>query len=436
MICKVKNTVEKYGMLPSNKSVIVGFSGGADSCALLHILWRLKDEYNIRLTAAHVNHGIRGAEAQRDEDFVIDFCKKLDIPLKVLHCDVPKEAQAAGLGLEEYGRKIRYEFFESIDKSALVATAHNLNDCCETLLFNITRGASVKGLCSIPAVRGNIIRPLIECSRAEIEAYCRENGIDFITDSTNGDDSYARNRIRLNVIPQLKLINPSFEQAAARLIESANEDDAYWQAETEKIVHSAEKNGGYDAKILSECHSALQKRAIAYIIKKETGSFAETVHIKNVCDILSGGRTQVLSGTKVSVERGVLSFGEKNLTEGWQREFSLDEEIITPKKTVRFMIVNSFELSAKQFVHKNVLDYEKISGKLLLRSRLSGDEIRIAGRNCTKSLKKLFTENKISDKNGVCVLADDLGVVWVEGFGCAERCKISEETKKALKIVY
>lgn len=436
MICKVRETAEKFGMFQNKKSVIVGLSGGADSCALLHILCRLKDEYALDITAAHVNHGIRGDEAQRDEDFAAEFCKKLGVPFKVLHCDVPNEAKAAGMGLEEYGRKIRYEFFSSIDSEALIATAHNLNDCCETLIFNLARGTSVKGLRSIPPVRGNVIRPLIECTRAEIEQYCRENGIEFVTDSTNLDENYTRNRIRLKILPELKKINPSFEQAAARLIESACEDEDYFGSVTAQTLEKAQKNGGYDAKPLISCHEAVRKRAVAAIIEKETGKPAEAVHISNVCSILGGGKTQVLFGTEVRNEKGIIYFGKKALTGYWEREFQTDKEIITPLKTVKFQIVNKNEAVKKQFVHKNMLDYDSIVGQPVLRSRKSGDEIRIAGRNCTKQLKKLFTEGKITDKNSVCILADDLGVAWVEGFGCAERCKISDNTKKILKVVY
>lgn len=423
-------------MFRDKKSVIVGFSGGADSCSLLHALKSLEDEYSVKVTAAHVNHGIRGEEALRDEAFAAEFCKKIGVEIKILRCDVPAEAKKAGMGVEECGRKIRYEFFESIDPDALIATAHNLNDCCETLIFNIARGTSVKGLRSIPAVRGNIIRPLIECTRAEIEAYCAENGIEYVTDSTNLDEHYTRNRIRLNIIPQLKKINPSFEQAAERLIESACEDECFFTELTEKTVSEAKRENGYDAAVLMNCHEAVRRRAVGAIIEKETGAPAEAVHIKNVCSILKGGRTQILFDTPVRVENGMLIFGEKKLTESWERKFSLDEEIITPSKAVKFTIINKNESLKKQFVHKNVLDYDCIVGQLVLRSRKPDDEIRIPGRNCTKKLKKLFTEAKITDKNSVCVLADDSGVVWVEGFGCAERCKISDNTKNVLKADY
>lgn len=433
MICKIKETIEKYGMFSSGRSVTVGVSGGADSCTLLHVLCRLKEEYSLNITAAHVNHGIRGEEADRDENFVKDFCSSLGVELKILHCDVPSLAKESGMGLEECGRKIRYEFFESIDRSALIATAHNLSDRCETLLFNIARGTSSKGLSSIPAVRGNIIRPLICCSRSEIEKYCQENDIKYVTDSTNADDFYARNRIRLNVIPELKKINPSFESAAARLVECAECDNDYFSFHTNELLKRSALPGGYDAKILLGEHPAIRGRAVFSLIEKETGKIPEANHVKNVESILTGGKTQILGGVSVSVKNGLLTFGEQPKTKSWSFDAEPEKEIITPTAKVNLQIIHNSSAVKIQFVHKNVLDFERIVGKLTLRSRREGDEIKIAGRNCTKKIKKLFVEAKIADKNAVCILADENGPVWVEGFGCAERCKVTKNTSVILK---
>lgn len=433
MICKIKETIEKYGMFSSCRNVTVGISGGADSCTLLHVLCSLKEEYSLNITAAHVNHGIRGGEADRDENFVKDFCSSLGVELKILHCNVPALAKKSGMGLEECGRKVRYEFFESIDPSALIATAHNLSDRCETLLFNISRGTSAKGLASIPAVRGNIIRPLICCSRTEIEKYCRENNINYVTDSTNADDSYTRNRIRLNVIPELKKINPSFESAAARLIDGAEYDNDYFASLVKDLLERAETAGGYDANILLGEHPAVRSRAIFYLIEKETGKIPEASHVKSVESILSGGKTQVLGGIPISVKGGKLVLGEEKKTESWCFDAEPEKEIVTPTASVNLQIIHNSSAVKIQFVHKNVLDFESIVGKLVLRSRREGDEIKIAGRKCTKKIKKMFVEAKIADKNAVCILADEKGPVWVEGFGCAERCKVKKNTSLVLK---
>lgn len=433
MICKIKETVKKYGMFNENKNVVVGVSGGADSCALLFALCRLKDEYSLNITAAHVNHGIRGSEAQCDEQYVKDFCKKLGVELKTAHLNVPEKAREMKLGVEECGRLLRYEFFRSIDPDALVATAHNLNDCCETLLLNVTRGASVKGLASIPAVRGNVIRPLIKCTRAEIEAYCLENGIDYVTDSTNSDDAYTRNNIRLNVIPVLKEINPSFEQAVSRLAEDVRLDNDYFGGIVDELIENSRCEKGYDANAIAGNHPAVVKRAVAKIIEAETRTAPESKHISAVCGILSGGKTQVSGATAVTVRNGILSFGEAQLTAPWQSDFTLGKVKI-PNGEAEFKIIHNSSSQRIQFVHKNVLDFDKLSGTLALRSRREGDEITLAGRNCTKKLKKMFVEEKITDKNSVCVLCDDEGVAWVEGFGCAHRCRITDETEKVLKV--
>lgn len=433
MICKIKQTVERYRMFDKNRRVTVGISGGADSCALLFALCQLRKEYSLEITAAHVNHGIRGEEALRDELFVKRFCEELGVELKIAHFDVPQKAKEMKLGVEECGRILRYEFFESIDPTALIATAHNLNDCCETLLLNITRGASAKGLASIPPIRGNIIRPLLNCTRAEIEAFCDENKIAFVTDSTNNDDDYTRNRIRLNVIPCLKEINPSFEQAAGRLIEDIRQDNDYFLSVVEAVISEARCDGGYNCTVISNNHTAVIKRVIARLIETETGVAPESKHILAVCDILSGGKTQIFGGAAVTVKNGILSFGQKQLTEPWCCDFA-EGKVKIPSGDAEFKIIHNSSSAKIQFVHKNVLDFNAVEGNLILRSRREGDEIKIAGRNCTKKLKKMFIEEKIVDKNSVCVLSDDSGVVWVEGFGCAERCRITDKTEDVLTV--
>lgn len=433
MICKIKETVEKYGMFNENKNVVVGVSGGADSCALLFALHKLKDEYALSITAAHVNHGIRGDEARRDEQFVKDFCQKLGVELRVAHFDVPQKAKEMKLGLEECGRILRYEFFQSVDPTALIATAHNLNDCCETLLLNITRGASVRGLASIPAVRGSVIRPLINCTRAEIEAFCLANGIDYVTDSTNADDAYTRNHIRLNVIPKLKEINPSFEQAVSRLAEDVRLDNDYFNSVVADVIKKSRCGNGYDCTTILQNHPAVVKRTVAQIIRTETGLLPENKHIAAVCDILSGGTTQIIGARKVTVKNGTLSFNRAELTPAWECGFFRDG-VQLPFGKAEIKFVHNSSSAPIQFVHKNVLDFDKLSGSLVFRSRREGDEIKLAGRNCTKKLKKMFIEEKITDKNSVCVLADDSGVAWVEGFGCAHRCRITEQTENVLTI--
>ena len=294
MIREVKNAVARYNIPLSGRTVAVGVSGGADSMALLHVLLELKDEFGMKIIACHVNHGIRGETADRDEKFVVEACKKLGVEARVLRADVPGTAKKMHLGVEECGRRIRYDFFNSVADDVIIATAHTLSDRSETLLLNITRGASVKGLCSIPAVRGNIVRPLIDCTRADIEKYCSDNSIAFVTDETNFEDIDSRHCIRLNVRPELKKLNPSLEKAFLRLISNAEEENDFMDGFSREILGKVRLAEGYDAGLLNKQHRAVRKRVIFEIINTETGIIPEAVHIEQVDGILSGGRTEII----------------------------------------------------------------------------------------------------------------------------------------------
>lgn len=416
------------------KTVAVGVSGGADSMALLHVLIELKDELDIKIVVCHVNHGIRGESADKDEEFVVKACEKLGVDCRVLKADVPALAEKRHIGIEECGRKIRYDFFNSVGGNVVIATAHTLSDRCETLLLNIARGASVKGLCSIPAVRGNIVRPLIDCTRDDIELYCAENSIEYVTDETNFDDIYSRNRIRLNVIPELKKLNPSVEKSFMRLISNAEEESEFLNDFSLEIIEKIRTDGGYDAKQLKDWHIAIRKRVIFEIINSETGLIPEAVHVGQIDKILGGGRTEIIGDTIVEVKNGILVINPKSeKIEDWECEFDLSEAE-TPFGKIKAEIIHKKNLPSKHFVHNKVLDYDSIVGHAVLRNRRPGDKIKLAGSSCTKTLKKLFNEKHIENRNGVPVLADEFGICWVQGLGCADRCKIKPETDKILII--
>lgn len=424
----------RYNMPLFGRTVAVGVSGGADSMALLHVLLELKDEFAMNIIACHVNHGIRGETADRDEKFVVEACKRLGVDVRILRADVPGTAKKMHLGVEECGRRIRYDFFNSVADDVIIATAHTLSDRSETLLLNIARGASVKGLCSIPAVRGNIVRPLIDCTRAEIEKYCSDNSIEFVTDETNFEDIYSRNRIRLNVIPELKKLNPSLERAFMRLIFNAEEENDFMNGFSREILGKVKLKNGYNARLLNDEHPAVRKRVIFEIINNETGIAPEAVHVEQVDKILQGGRTEIIGDTVVEVKNGVMKINpQKEEIADWEFDFdNLSAEI--PFGKIRGEIIHRNNLSLKQSVHNKVLDYDSIVGHCVLRNRRPGDKMKLAGSSCTKTLKKLFNEKHIENRNCAAVLADEAGICWVQGLGCADRCKIKPETDKILII--
>lgn len=424
----------RYNMPLFGRTVAVGVSGGADSMALLNVLLELKDEFGMNIIACHVNHGIRGETADRDEKFVAEACKRLGVDVRILRADVPGTAKKMHLGVEECGRRIRYDFFNSVADDVIIATAHTLSDRSETLLLNIARGASVKGLCSIPAVRGNIVRPLIDCTRADIEKYCSDNSIEFVTDETNFEDIYSRNRIRLNVIPELKKLNPSLERAFMRLISNAEEENGFMNGFSREILGKVKLKDGYNARLLNDEHPAVRKRVIFEIINNETGIAPEAVHVEQVDKILQGGRTEIIGDTVVEVKNGVMKINpQKEEIADWEFDFdSLSAEI--PFGKIRGEIIHRNNLSLKQSVHNKVLDYDSIVGHSVLRNRRPGDKMKLAGSSCTKTLKKLFNEKHIENRNCAAVLADEAGICWVQGLGCADRCKIKPETDKILII--
>ena len=424
----------RYNMPLFGRTVAVGVSGGADSMALLNVLLELKDEFGMNIIACHVNHCIRGETADRDEKFVAEACKRLGVDVRILRADVPGTAKKMHLGVEECGRRIRYDFFNSVADDVIIATAHTLSDRSETLLLNIARGASVKGLCSIPAVRGNIVRPLIDCTRADIEKYCSDNSIEFVTDETNFEDIYSRNRIRLNVIPELKKLNPSLERAFMRLISNAEEENDFMNGFSRGILGKVKLKDGYNARLLNDEHPAVRKRVIFEIIYTETGIAPEAVHVEQVDKILQGGRTEIIGDTVVEVKNGVMKINpQKEEIADWEFDFdSLSAEI--PFGKIRGKIIHRNNLPLKQSVHNKVLDYDSIVGHSVLRNRRPGDKMKLAGSSCTKTLKKLFNEKHVENRNCAAVLADEAGICWVQGLGCADRCKIKPETDKILII--
>lgn len=441
MIEKVISTIEQYKMLKRGTTVIVALSGGADSMALLFVLSIIKDRYGISLMAAHVNHCLRGDESDRDEKFVVDYCAKNNIRVESKKINVAEAARQTREGVEQCGRRVRYEYFNSLSKNAIVATAHSLSDSLETILFNLTRGTTLKGLCGIPPIRDNIIRPLIECTRPEIEEFCKENNIPYVQDSTNFDDIYTRNHIRLNIVPQLDRINPKYYDAVLRCSKSLLQDEEYLSNLSEELVRDAWIEKGFNANVLADSHPAVRKRALSSIIHKITGTPPDNKNIEAVDLMLKEeGTLQIHNGIVVVVKAGVLFFPliEKDVLP-WC--YDLTEKRYTLfSKSFEIKIINKKDLENIQIVHNNILDncfdYDKIDGNAVIRSRRENDSIRLKNRNCTKSIKKLFNELAIplSQRNEIAIIADDSGVLWVDGIGVSQRCEITGDTKSILVV--
>lgn len=413
-----------------NPTVTVSLSGGADSMALLYLLNSLKDELGINVEAAHFNHLIRGEEAQRDEDFVKEQCKKLGIKIYVGQGDVPAFAKEKGLSLETAAREMRYGYLGRINKD-FIATAHTASDNLETVLFNLTRGTAIDGLCGIPPKRDIFIRPLIYCTREQIEDYCKENGVSFVTDSTNLSDDYTRNKIRHKIVPVLKEINPSAEKAVIRMSSALNEDAVYLNKNAQEILESSLDEQGF---LLSEKIIPIDNAIKSRVVKKYVNSVTksnnlEAVHIEGIISLLSsGGKTNLPNGwTAVS------SSGKLKVIKGDTAQRKTNYVVQITKTDENFLITNE---NVNNLLLKNSLDCDKIVGKYTVRTRLTGDRIRLKNRGCTKNLTKLYNECNIplEERDVIPVIADEKGVIWIYGIGVAHRCAISEKSKKILII--
>ncbi|MBE6809823.1 MAG: tRNA lysidine(34) synthetase TilS [Ruminococcaceae bacterium] len=428
MLKKVVEAVKGFDMPTNDKHITVALSGGADSMALLEVLLTLKEELNIKkISAAHFNHQIRGAEALRDQNFVEDYCKQRNVDCFVGSADVLGYAKQNGLSTELAARKLRYAFFDSLDTD-LIATAHTASDNIETVLFNLTRGTALSGLCGIPPVRDRYIRPIILCTREDIENYCKQKSIAFVTDSTNLCDDYTRNKIRHNVVPILKDVNSSAENAVSRMGASLREDENFIGGIARQKYGELLRENGLAIDGFEALHSAVAKRIIAYFCN-DSGLEIDSFHINAVYDIcLRGGKMSLPLNKSAVICDGVLMIVDNNV-QPKNIEFLVD------------VIKTDNDLFKKdEKVHnlflKNILDYDKIVGELVLRKRQSGDSIRLKNKNGTKTLKKLFCEYKIphNERENLPVLCDESGIVWVYKIGVAERCAADENSTSIYKI--
>ena len=429
MICKVRKTIERFSMLENAKSVAIGLSGGADSVCLFDILLKLSDEYGFKLKAVHVNHNLRGEEALRDQHFVERLCEKNKVELKVISADVEKIAKEKHISVEECGRNIRYEAFESMNCDK-IAVAHNLSDCIESTVFNLVRGSSLSGVCRIPPVRGKIIRPLIECSSDEIRNYCKNNALDYVIDSTNLHDDYSRNHIRNNIVPQFLRLNQNFEESFLRFYDSVENDEAYLKRLSNEALEKARVADGFDKNLLLSEEKAIFYRCIRLMLESKMKKQVEKRHVDLVVDAIKNGKTVELSkDLYISSDCDIITFHSPNkAVEPWLA-FENEKTFVSPFKTYE-LLFEPFD-KTKHTGENNICDASFLSTPLLMRSRKEGDSITLSKRKVSKSLKKLFNEKKIppEKRNKFAVLESDGKLIWAESFGVNAPFEVSDKTK-------
>ena len=438
MTDKVLKTIEQYKMLPENCTLGIGLSGGADSVCLAHILSENRAFLKIKkIIGIHIHHGIRGDEADRDALFTKKFCEKNNIEFLLYNINVPDEAAETGESIEECARRLRYLMFEK-SECDVIATAHNLNDNIETFIFNLSRGSSLSGLCGIPYKRDIYIRPLLDCTRNEIEEYIINYNLSFVTDSTNLTDEYARNKIRHNILPVLFELNPSFDKSFTRCMDSLTATKEYICECATEVLNASKKDGYYDCRELRACHRSVENQAISMILSEQGVKNINRNYIDSLSHIVKkGGCISFCDNIKANVERDRLFFGEIIHIGDFEREFIIKESCV--RLPIGEYIVNIYTKKDLQNFNKQdmdkLIDCDKIVKGAVLRNRRDGDNYKIKGRP-GKSFKKLFNENKIpnSVRDKMLVLSDETGIVWTEFFGVSEFAKVDDDTENFIKI--
>ncbi|MBR3673176.1 MAG: tRNA lysidine(34) synthetase TilS [Clostridia bacterium] len=293
MINKVLKTINKYNLIDKKDSIVIGVSGGPDSMCLLSILNSLKEQLNISITVAHINHMIR-KEADEETKYVQDYCNKLNIPCYIKRIDVIEKSSQEKIGTEEAGRKARYDFFEEVAKQVSankIATAHNANDNAETVLMNIFRGAGASGLKGIEPIRnGKFIRPLIECQRDEIEKYCEEHKLEPKIDQSNFENIYTRNKIRNILIPNIKQeFNPNIIESLNKMSALLREENDFIEQYVEEVwktlyISKDENELVLDLKKFNKLNRFIKSKIVLVSINKVMGSTQgiEKIHVEDI----------------------------------------------------------------------------------------------------------------------------------------------------------
>ncbi len=440
MLNRIYNFIKENNMLNNGDSVVCGLSGGADSVCLLLVLSELKEQLGISLEALHVNHSLRGAESDSDQEFCRCLCKKLNIPFSAERCDVKSFARESSLSCEEAARRMRYDIFAAHSVGKKIATAHNANDNLETMILNLARGTGLKGMTGIPPVRGNIIRPLLEISRSEIEEFLKSRRQEFVTDSTNMTEDYTRNKIRHKIIPVIEEINSSAVETAVKSSGTLRDENEF----IENAVGDARKKcrSGNSFTGLENFHKVIRRRCIAELLS-ENGLPYSNERLTECDHILCRGGKINLSRDLFFISDGktaeIKKINNKLPHTDISAELIIGENMIFPDKILTCRIVNCDNLRKIENVHKNltfyVLDYDKITGRAIVRNRRFGDKIQLCGRNFTSSVKKLINEKVPENlRSSLYFIEDETGTVFAEAIGIADKVKPDENTVRFLEV--
>ena len=450
LLKKADRTIRKNGLISPDDSVLVGFSGGPDSTCLLYLLHALKEKYQLQIRALYINHNLRPAEVPTEIAFCRQFCEGLGIPFLVESIDVVSFSKEYRMNRQEAARELRYQAFGKAAaeiQANKVALAHNSDDQAETLLMRLVRGAGPAGLSGIPMKRDNIIRPLLEIGREEIERFLESRNIVPVTDSSNLKEDYFRNMVRLRLMPMLKQANPNLLQSLAHTMEILREEERYFGILVTKtlmklISRKSQKKIELFLSPMEAMEAVILRRVLRRAISETEGlkgiSFG---HIEDIIALIKNGK----NGDRLVLPRNIRVIKEYSLlvitSEEPVRitEYTLD----LPGKAVIIgaghVVTAAVEERSVQFGDGKssvLLDAEKMKFPLTVRPRRPGDYFYPMGFGRKKKLQDFLVNMKVPrderDRIPVVVSGDD--IVWVAGYRADERFKVTDQTKKFVRL--
>lgn len=457
MKTEVFEYIKKHEMLRQGDRVIIGVSGGPDSVCLLFLLHEIALGSKLELEVVHVNHMLR-QEADEEEEFVRALCENLGIKFHCAKADVKKYAEETGLSTEEAGRIIRYDAFNKIlgDKGGKIAVAHNMNDLAETVLFNLFRGAGLRGLGGIEPVKGNVIRPLLCAKRSDIIDYLTKNHIRYVTDQSNLGDDYTRNRIRHHILEYAEenIVNGSVANIAGAA-ERISEAEVYIRSQTVKTAAQCAVEEGDD--ILIDCERLIKedpfiaKCVIYEMIGMHAGSKKDITsgHVNNVYELLfkeGSKETDLPYGIKAKKvynrlffeSTGIQKEDETDIGNGDAGSKEGEDRLkLSGYKEVARRILDEFD--AENIPRNNYtkwFDYDKITNACVWRCRREGDYLTVNSDMGRKSLQDYMVNEKVPkyERDNIPVLADGSHIMWVLGHRISEYYKVTKDTKRVLEI--
>lgn len=419
MIKTVLNTINEHKLIKKGDRVLLALSGGSDSVCLLHVLCELQQKLDFELFACHLNHAIR-EEADSDAEFVLDLCNRLNVKCFIKKAEIPKIAAVEKISEELAGRNERYKFFEEVSAAEninLIATAHNKNDVAETILMHLIRGAGLDGLTGIAYKRGNIIRPLLDAKKEDIENFCTNNKFSFVTDKTNSEAIYTRNKIRLELLPKIcKDFNPAFTDVLVKNAKVIKNDADFLDNEAENAFKRIAENGRLTVSELQKLHSAIARRVIIKSIREclKTEQNVQSVYVESILGLVnkgkSGSSVNIGENLKCVIESGYLFY--KNSSEkptDYCYRLELNKKVYIKEADVSITL-KEWSGSGEKFYFDNTCN-------IYVRNRRRGDVFYPLGMNGKKKLSDYFTDCKIpiSERNILPIITYGDDLVWIIG---------------------